>query len=131
MVTKAKPKGKKKGKLKPAKRSGATLKRKSSKGQSTSRPSNRGTNVTGTKKISRRPKKSNRSSKPVPRKERSTVVENTPLSSGPTTTVYESQEVTAFDSPIDEHDENETITTSTVSSSDENNENSNGSTLLD
>ena len=74
-----------------------------------------------TKKISRRPKKSIRSSKAVPRKERSKVV--APSSLGPTTTVYESQEITAFGSQIDERDENETIATSTVSSSDENNEN--------
>lgn len=108
MAAKTKPKGRKKGKLKQAKRSGATLKKKRSKGQSISRRSN----SARTKKISRRPKKSIKS-KPVPRKERSTVVESAPYSLAPTTTIYERQ---------DEHDENGTIATS-VSSSDGHNEN--------
>jgi hypothetical protein len=115
-MAKTKPKAKKKGKLKPAKRSAPTLKRKRSKGESTSRQINRG--VTRTKKILRQPKKSIRS-KPTPHKQRSTVEESTPSSLGPSTTVYESKEVTAFGSEIDE---NGTIATSIASSLDENNE---------
>jgi hypothetical protein len=115
MAPKTKPTAKKKGKLKQAKRSASTLKRKRSKGQSTSRQSNRG--VTRTKKISR-PKKSIRT-KPTPRKQRSTVEESTPSKLGPSMTVYESQEVTAFGSEIDE---NGTIGTSNASSPDENEE---------
>lgn len=113
MAPKTKPKAKKKGKLKPAKRSASTLKRKRSKGESTSRQSNSG--VTSTK----RPKKSIRRSKPTPRKQRSTVEESTLSSLEPSTTVYESQEVTAFGSEVDE---NRTIATSIASSPDENNE---------
>jgi hypothetical protein len=100
MATKTKPKGKRKGKLKQAKRSGATLKKRS-KGQSTSKQSR---SLTRTKKISRRPRKPTRS-KAVSRKERSTVVESTP-SLGPTTG-SESQEVTAFGSHKEEGDEKE------------------------
>jgi hypothetical protein len=111
MAPKTKPKAKKKGKLKPSKRSASNLKRKRSKGESTSRQSNRG--VTSTKKILRRSKKSIRRSKPAPRKQRYTVEESTP------TTVYESQEVAAFGSEVDE---NGSIATSIVSSPDENNE---------
>jgi hypothetical protein len=88
MATKTKPKGK----LKQAKRSGATQKR--SKGQSISKQSNR--RLTHTKKISRRPGKSTRS-KAVSRKELITVGESTPSSLG-STTGGESQEVTAFGS---------------------------------
>lgn len=106
MAPKTKPKAKKKGKLKPAERSTSTQKRKRSKGESTSRQSNRG--VTSTK----RPKKSIR-------KQRSTVEESTLSSLEPSTTVYESQEVTAFGSEVDE---NGTIETSIASSPDENNE---------
>jgi hypothetical protein len=47
------------------------------------------------------------------------VEESTPSSLGPSTTVYESKEVTAFGSEIDE---NGTIATSIASSLDENNE---------
>jgi len=110
-----KPKAKKKGKLKPAKRSTSTLKRKRSRRQSTSRQSNSG--LTRTKKISS-PKKSIRT-KPTPRKQQSTVEESTPSKSGPSMTVYESKEVTAFGSEIDE---NGTIGTSIASSPDENEE---------
>jgi hypothetical protein len=115
MTPKTKPKAKKKGKLKPVKRPVSTLKRKRSKGQSTGRQSNR--SVTRTKKISR-PKKSIQRIKPTPRKQRSTVEEST-SSSGPSTAVYESQEMTAFGSEINE---DETMATSVASSPDENND---------
>jgi hypothetical protein len=70
----------------------------------------------------RRPKKSIRGSKTAPRKHRSTVEESTSSSLEPSTTVYESQEVTAFGSEVDE---NGTIATSIASSPDENNEKQN------
>jgi hypothetical protein len=131
MATKTKPKGKKKGRqTKSATRSRATPKRKVSKAQSTRRPSNMGTSVARTKKISRRPKKSTRSSRTVSHKERPTGLESTQSSLGPTTRIYESQEVTAFGSTVDERDEDETITTSTVSPSEESDENSNDSSAL-
>ena len=94
------------------------------------KPSNRGASVTRTKKISRRPKKSTRGSRTVSRKERPTGLESTQSSLGPTTRIYESQEVTAFGSTVDERDEDETITTSTVSPSEESDENSNDSSAL-
>jgi hypothetical protein len=112
MAPKTKSKAKKKGKLKPAKRSTSTLKRKRSRGQSTSRQSNSG--LTRTKKISRA-QKSIRTN-PASRKQRSTVEESTPSKLGPSMTVYERQEVTAFGSEIDE---NGTIATSIASSPDE------------
>ena len=131
MATKTKPKGKKKGRqTKSAKRSRATPKRKVSIAQSTRRPSNKGTSVARTKKISRRPKKSTRSSRTVSHKERPTGLESTKSSLGPTTRIYESQEVTAFGSTVDERDEDETITTSTVSPFEESDENSNDSSAL-
>jgi hypothetical protein len=131
MATKTKPKRKKKGKqTTSAKRSRATPKRKVSKAQSTRKPSNRGASVTRTKKISRRPKKSTRGSRTVSRKERPTGLESTQSSLGPTTRIYESQEVTAFGSTVDERDEDETIATSTVSPSEESDENSNESSAL-
>lgn len=116
MAPKTKPKAKKKGKLKPAKKSVSTLKTKRSMEESTSRLRNR--DVTSTKKILRRPKKSIRRSKPTPRKQRSTVEESTPSSLEPST-VYESQEVTAFGSEVDE---NGSIASSIASSPDENKE---------
>ena len=116
MAPKTKPKAKKKGKLKPAKKSVSTLKTKRSMGESTSRLRNRG--VTSTKKILRRPKKSILRSKPTQRKQRSTVEESTP-SLEPSTTVYECQDVIAFGSEVDE---NGTIASSIASSRDENKE---------
>ncbi len=107
MTPKTKPKAKKKGKLKPAKRSVSTLKRKRSKGQSIGRQSNTG--VTRAKKISRQ---SVGRSKPTPRKQRSTAEDSTP-SSGPSKTVCESQEITAFGP---EMNENGTATSLTPSS---------------
>jgi hypothetical protein len=131
MATKTKPKGKKKGKqTKSAKRSRATPKRKISKAQSTRRPSNKGTSVTRTKKISRRPKKSTRNSRTVSHKEQPAGLESTQSSVGPTTRIYESQEVTAFGSTVDERDEDETITASTVSPFEGSDENSNDSNAL-
>ena len=133
MATKTKPKGKKKvKKTKPTKRSIAAPKRKGSNAQNTRKPSSKGARVSRTKKISRRTKKSTRSRRPVPRKERPTELESPPSSLGATTTIYESQEVTAFGSPVDERDDNETMTTPTVSPLDESDENLNdSSTLLD
>lgn len=132
MATKTKGKKKVK-KTKPTKkRSKAAPKRKASKAQSTRKPSSKGSRVARTKKISRRPKKSTRSNRPVLRKERPTELESPPSSLGATTTVYESQEVTAFGSSMDERDENETMTTSKVSPLEESDENLNdSSTLLD
>lgn len=81
--------------------------------------------VTRTKKISR-PKKSIRT-KPAPRNQRTTVQESTPSKLGPST-VYESQEVTAFGSEIDE---NVTIASSIASSPDENEEKQEYSGVMD
>ena len=133
MATKTKPKGKKKAKkTKTTKRSKATPKRKGSKAQSTRKSSSKVASVARTKRITRRPKKSTRTRRPVPPKERPTELESPPSSLGATTTIYESQEVTAFGSPVDERDDNETMTTQTVSPLDESDENLNdSSTLLD
>lgn len=129
MATKTKGKKRVK-KTKPTKRSRAAPKRKGSKTQST-RKSRKGASVARTKKISRRPKKSTRGNRPV-LKERPTELESPPSSLGATTTIYESQEVTAFGSPMDERDENETMTNSKVSPLEESDENLNdSSTLLD
>ena len=131
MATKTKGKKKVK-KTKPTKRSKAAPKRKGSKALSTRKSSSEGARVARTKKISRRPKKSIRSARPVLRKERPTELESPTSSLGATTTIYESQEVTAFGSPMEEHEENETMTTSKVSPLEESDENLNdSSTLLD
>lgn len=131
MATKTKPKGRKKvKKIKTTKRSKATPKRKASKTQSARKPSSKGASVSRTRKISRPPKKSTRTRRAVPRKERPSELKTPPSSLGGTTTIYESQEITAFGSPEDERDENETTSTPTISPLDEGDENLNDNSRL-